>query len=82
MDSDHFDRLTRVLAGVRSRRGVVQLVAATVGLGGLTLVGLQDALPGGGSTAQKGQNPGGHESVFCSLGLQYRAQRLRHHGDR
>ena len=39
MDSNKFDRLTSVLAGVRSRRGVVGVVAATFGLGGLTLLG-------------------------------------------
>src|SRR5580765_1109074 len=42
MDSNQFDRLTSVLAGVRSRRGVVGVVAATFGLGGLTLLGQND----------------------------------------
>lgn len=44
MDSKQFDRLTSVLTGTRSRRGLVGGVAAIFGLGGLTLLGQDDAL--------------------------------------
>ena len=42
MDSEVFDRLISALGRTGSRRGVVQVVAATVGLGGLSLLGIQD----------------------------------------
>ncbi len=42
MDSEAFDRFISALGRTGSRRGVVQVVATTVGLGGLSLLGLQD----------------------------------------
>ena len=44
MDSEQFDRLTSCLGRMRSRRGVVSVVAATFGLGSLTLLGQPEAL--------------------------------------
>ena len=42
MDSEAFDRFISALGRRQSRRGVVQVVVATVGLGGLTRLGRQD----------------------------------------
>jgi hypothetical protein len=42
MDSEHFDRLIGSLGRMRSRRGALHLVGATFGLGGLSLLGLQE----------------------------------------
>src|SRR3954466_9585956 len=53
MDSEQFDRLISSMGQRRSRRGVVQAVAATLGLGGLSLLGLQD------SSAKKRKGGGG-----------------------
>jgi hypothetical protein len=42
VDSDVFDRLVSALGRTGSRRGVMQVVAATLGLGGLSRLGRQD----------------------------------------
>jgi hypothetical protein len=42
MESERFDRLIGSLGRVQSRRGALHIVAATFGLAGLSLLGLQD----------------------------------------
>src|SRR5262245_4463774 len=42
MESEHFDCLIGSLARLRSRRATLRIVAATLGLGGLSQVGLQE----------------------------------------